>query len=222
LSLQFDLAKIALFLKIIHPQMKELAMGFTGLLGVVIGSWLSPWLSNRLENSKTKNKLKPEVIRSLYVFCNYRKLAITLRNEFGYNGLVIRMMQADNFKPEFPEDKRKNNHENIALLREMNRNSLETLKKVLHDLALEESNLLTRVSEVQQHYGQSTYAFVDNLIQPEIEKSNKQTDLFDYAASDYPTYQSEIAPTFRTRLDESKDQLDREFKRIAELVQVNL
>lgn len=202
--------------------MKEFGLAIIGLLGVVVGGWLSPWLSSRLESKKAKNKLKPELIRSLYVFGNYRKLAITLRNEFGYNGLMMRMMQADNFKPEFPEDKRRYNNENIALLREMNRTNLETLKKLFNDLVLEESNLLALVSEIKTHYGQSKYDVVHKLVQPEIDKSNTQTDFFDYAASDYTTYRSEIAPNFRTKLDESKDQLDKECKRIAELLHVTL
>jgi t-SNARE complex subunit (syntaxin) len=199
--------------------MKEFAMACIGLVGVVVGGWLSPWLSSRLENSRTKRKLKSEIIHSLYVFGNYRKLAITLKNEFGYNGLAIRMMQADNFKSEFPEDKRKNNNENIALLREMNRMTLDSLKKLVDDIVQEESTLQAKVNEIQMHYGESKYHHVSALIQPEIDKSNRHTELYDYATIEPATYREEVVPNFRIALNASKDQLDKDFKEIADQVQ---
>lgn len=150
------------------------------LISVAVGALLAPWLTYRLDTQRKKRHLKPQLVKLLYQFFNYRKTLIRESNVLHYTNAYSSFVWDDltrepdkNSKSEL-EFQFNNLDKSIFYLRE---NTHRTLNQLIET----ESEIMSQLTEIKSLYGNRAYNQVVEKIQPHLDFSNKSPLIYKFS-----------------------------------------
>ena len=165
------------------------------LIGVVIGLWLGPLVSNRIQNKNNKKALRAELIYSLYMFFNYRKVTYGSSMRTTFNGRLSSNIWKSLRKLDIEPTERRELERQYQVLKDVADKAEDRQHQSVDKIIEFEGEILKQLSLVQRYYGTAIYKSVYRLIQPHIDESNSfrpmnfhfmpEQEFAEYNRSDY-------------------------------------
>ncbi len=160
----------------------EYLTALIGLAGVVIGGFLTPVLTSKIEDRRIKKSIRPQLIEKIYVFFNLRKAHISASN---YHNFKVQLMRFATLEKIKQGDTTTDPKRTLAIQTILDTNDPTShLLKAEHyfeQLVEMESKIIALICQAQQYYDKEIYKKLNNLIKPEIDKSNQSNDLHQYS-----------------------------------------
>lgn len=150
------------------------------LIGVVIGSVLTPVVSSFIEKRKTKKRIRPELIKIVYLFYNKRKKQIDLMNTAAFSIRHGVFLWEDLRDSTLTGAHREEIRRQFDVVNKGNETDIEIFHQVTNELIELEASMISLICEAEQSYNTSVYKKLNALIKPEIDKSNNAKLLYDF------------------------------------------
>jgi hypothetical protein len=186
----------------------EYLTALIGLAGVVIGGFLTPVLTSRIEDRRIKKSIRPQLIEKIYVFFNLRKAHISVSNFHNFKVQLMRFAALEKIKQgdSTAEPKRTLAIQTILDTNDPTSQQLKS-EQYFEQLVEIESKIIALICQTQQYYGKEIYKKLNNLIKPEIDKSNQPNNLYQYSKLSHEQLQK-VAQTIENDISEEIKKLN--------------
>ena len=160
----------------------EYLTALIGLAGVVIGGFLTPLLTSKIEDRRIKKSIRPQLIEKIYVFFNLRKAHISASNYHNFKVQLTGLATLEKIKQgETTTDTTRS----LAIQTILDANDptshLSKSEQYFEQLVEIESKIIALICQAQQYYDEEIYKKLNDLIKPEIDKSNQSNNLYQYS-----------------------------------------
>jgi hypothetical protein len=186
----------------------EYLTALIGLAGVVIGGFLTPVLTSNIENRRIKKSIRPQLIEKIYVFFNLRKAHILTSN---YHNFKVRLMSFAALEKIKQGDTTADPKRALAIQTILDTNDptshLLKSEQYFEQLVEIESKMIALICQAQQYYGKEIYKKLNNLVKPEIDKSNQTNNLHQYSKLSYEQLQK-VAQTIENDISHEIQKLN--------------
>ncbi|HEU5290213.1 MAG TPA: hypothetical protein VFU05_06175 [Cyclobacteriaceae bacterium] len=158
------------------------------ILGVIIGGLLTPLVTATIEKSRAKNLVKPELIKTIYIFFNLRKVLLEHTNmiRLTQKGVILahqNLLVLNSNAPNRGELERQHTVLNTTLSETIERANLY-FQKILEV----EAQIHVLMVQVNEYYGIEKFKAIKKQIDPILNESNSSQDLLNYDQMDQNEY----------------------------------
>ncbi len=152
------------------------------LVGVIVGGLITPLVTSRIDTARLKKSLKPELIRLLTEFFEFRKQSVGLTNRV----LLFTKIHATTYEVDETtlQGADRVYYEKIAKTFEGLKSQAESETVMLHEHFYKQisvvSNLQANLTQFKAYFGNALYEKLERIIQPAIDEGEKFPALHQY------------------------------------------
>ena len=154
------------------------------LIGVVIGALITPWVTNRIERAKTRDLVKSNIIKDVYIFFNQWKENVTNINNRYFSFRLSEIVSNILIKNELDSIQRAERIRQFEILVKDIFNMEEHGKATYTKMVETEAEMLSCLSNAKGFLDTNKYNRLSKIIKSLIERSNMPSELHDYLAVD--------------------------------------
>ncbi|HEY5747627.1 MAG TPA: hypothetical protein VIU12_16245 [Chryseolinea sp.] len=145
------------------------------IIGTLIGTFFSPLITHRLESLRDKRKLKPNLLKTIYLFYMYRKNAFNCL-DFSYSSSEAhKYYREDLQKTSITPSEKEEIEKKLKITDDESDENSKKIESITEKQNEIESTIFSLLAEMEFHYSNKIFMKLYKLITVEIEKSNDPT-----------------------------------------------
>lgn len=171
-----------------NDQIFAIILSALTVIATLGSAWLSPYISNRSEQNKGKRRLKPDLIKNIYTFYHFRKIAYEDIVKRNFQTVIAGFLFDDSMSTARTTEEREFSRQEFQRKKEEIHGYSEKIDKMYFSQVDVESTLLATITEVGTYYDTETYNKIDKLVGEPIyatSKTNQYENFHDMTREKY-------------------------------------
>ncbi len=190
----------------------EISVWFTSgmtLLGVIVGSLITPYVTSQIEKRKIKINIQPTLIKLMYKLYQLKGQEFIIHNNLEFYMKGIRDSNEDLTNMNLTAEQRTEIQRQSMNQSERYKNFFDRQEKNYDELLEVKSEIYSIVQQIKLHFGDYIYKRVENSVHDKIKMNEKVKILRDYISLNREEYLN-VANSFNDDTNKEMDSIHEE------------